>query len=135
VTATGVAAAPADVAMRPAAINVPGQRGRTTIADRVVIRVAARAVDEVELAAGAARELMGITLGRQTGEGPARVSARIDAHLAMIEIRLSLAYPAPVRALTREVRRHVIERVTGLTGLEVRHVDIEVARLLPRSGL
>ena len=48
----------------------------------------------------------------------------------MIEMRLSLAYPAPVRALTREVRRHVTERVTGLTGLEVRHVDIEVARLL-----
>ena len=48
----------------------------------------------------------------------------------MIEMRLSLAYPAPVRALTREVRLDVNQRVTGLTGLEVRHVDIEVARLL-----
>jgi uncharacterized alkaline shock family protein YloU len=50
----------------------------------------------------------------------------------MIEIRLSLAYPVPVRAVTGEVRRHVIERVTGLTGLEVRHVDIEVAALKRR---
>jgi uncharacterized alkaline shock family protein YloU len=48
----------------------------------------------------------------------------------MIEMRLSLTYPAPVRTLAREVRQHVIDQVTGLTGLEVRHVDIEVARLL-----
>ena len=108
----------------------PGQRGRTTIADRVVTRVAARAVAEVEQTGGAARQLMGFTIGRQTGKGTAPVSARIDGHLAMIQLRLSLAYPAPVSALTREVRRHVIERVTGLTGFEVRHVDIEVVSLL-----
>jgi uncharacterized alkaline shock family protein YloU len=48
----------------------------------------------------------------------------------MIEIRLTVAYAAPVRTLTREVRRHVMERVATLTGIEVRHVDIEVARLL-----
>ena len=107
-----------------------GERGRTTIADRVVARVAARAVAEVEQTGGAARQLIGITIGRQTGAGTARVSARTDGHLAMIQLRLSLAYPAPVRALTREVRRHVIERVTGLTGFEVRHVDIEVVSLL-----
>lgn len=118
------------VAAPQAALNVPGQRGRTTIADRVVTKVAAQAVSEVEQAGGVARQLIGITLGRQSGEGSARVSARIDGHLTMIELRLTLDYPAPVRSLTREVRRHVIERVTGLTGLEVRHVDIEVARLL-----
>jgi uncharacterized alkaline shock family protein YloU len=44
------------------------------------------------------------------------------------------APPAPVRTLTREVRRHVMERVTTLTGIEVRHVDIVVARLLRGSG-
>jgi uncharacterized alkaline shock family protein YloU len=48
----------------------------------------------------------------------------------MIEIRLTLAYPAPVRSLSREVRSHVMQRVASLTGIEVRHVDIEVARLL-----
>ena len=118
--------APDAAALLPA----PGQRGRTTIADRVVTRVAARAVAEVEKTGGAARQLMGVTIGRQTGKGTAPCSARIDGHLAMIQLRLSLAYPAPVRALTREVRRHVTERVTGLTGFEVRHVDIEVVSLL-----
>jgi uncharacterized alkaline shock family protein YloU len=130
VTAVSVAAPPAP----PVPLNGPGQRGRTTIAERVVTRVAAQAASEVERTGGTARQLIGITLGRQTGKGTARVSTRIDGHLTMIKMRLSLEYPAPVRTLTREVRRHVIERVTSLTGLEVRHVDIEVARLLRGRG-
>jgi uncharacterized alkaline shock family protein YloU len=119
-----------DLAAPPTPLAVPEQRGRTTIADRVVVQVATRAVAEVAQTGGATRRLIGITLGRQTGQGPARVSARVDGNLAMIELRLTLAYPAPVRSLTREVRRHVMERVASLTGIEVRHVDIEVARLL-----
>jgi uncharacterized alkaline shock family protein YloU len=115
----------------PAPLSVPGQRGRTTIADRVVARIATRAVTEVALTGGAARQLLGITLGHQTGQGQPRVTARVDGNLAVIELRLTLAYPVAVRSLTREVRRHVIERVASLTGIEVRHVDIEVADLLP----
>ena len=89
----------------PATLPAAGQRGRTTIADRVVARVAARAVTEVELTGGVARQLMGITIGRQTGEGSARVDARVDGHLAMIEVRLSLAYPAPVTVAARAAGR------------------------------
>jgi uncharacterized alkaline shock family protein YloU len=96
----------------------------------VVAQVATRAVAEVAQAGGVTRQLIGITIGHQAGQGPARVSARVDGNLAMIEIRLTVAYAAPVRTLTREVRRHVMERVATLTGIEVRHVDIEVARLL-----
>ena len=123
-----------DLAAPPTPLAVPGQRGRTTIADRVVARVATRAVAEVGATGGAARQLIGLTVGRQTGEGPARVSARVNGNLALIEMRLSLAYPAPVRSLTREVRRHVMERVSTLTGIEVRHVDIEVASLQRGRG-
>jgi uncharacterized alkaline shock family protein YloU len=123
-----------DVAVPSTPLTVPGQRGRTIIADRVVTKIATQAVAEVGQTGGAARQLIGLTVGRQTGEGPARVSVRVNGNLVMIQMRLSLAYPAPVRSLTREVRRHVMEQVTALTGLEVRHVDIEVARLLPGSG-
>jgi uncharacterized alkaline shock family protein YloU len=120
-----------DLVAPPTPLSLPGQRGRTTIADRVVARIATRAVTEVEQAGIATRELVGMALGRLAGQGPARVSARVDGNLALIEMRLTLAYPVPVRSLTREVRRHVIERVASLTGIEVRHVDIEVAQLLP----
>ena len=112
------------------ALPAPAQRGQTTIAERVVARVAAQAAAEVGQTGGAARQLIGIRIGRQAGEGTARVHARTEGHLAVIEMRLSLAYPASVRALAREVRQHVIERVTSLTGYEVHHVDIEVTRLL-----
>ena len=122
-----------EVAAPPSPLTVPGQRGRTAVADRVVAQIATRAVAEVGQAGGAGRPLIGLMLGRQADEGPARATARVNGNLAMIEMRLSLAYPAPVRSLTREVRRHVMERVTSLTGLEVRHVDIEVARLLRGS--
>ena len=128
-----VAAPPSPLTVPGHPLTVPGQRGRTTIADRVVAQIATRAVAEVGQTGGAARQLIGLTLGRQAGEGPARASARVDGSLAMIELRLSLAYGAPVRSLTSEVRRHVMERVTTLTGIEVRHVDIEVARLLGGS--
>lgn len=122
-----------DVAAAPGSLTVPGQRGQTTIADRVIARIATRAVAEVGQTGGAARQLTGLALGRQAGQGAARVSARVSGNLAMIEVRLSLAYPAPVRSLTREVRRHVMERVCALAGIEVRHVDIEVAGLLRGS--
>lgn len=107
----------------------PEQRGQTTIADRVVARLAAQAAAEVEQAGGTAPRLMGVTRGR-AGTGTPRASARVDGRLATIGIRLSLTYPAPVRALTREVRRHIAERVTALTDLQVRQVDIEVTHLL-----
>ena len=122
-----------DVAAPPSPMTAPGQRGRTTIADRVVAQIATRAVSEVGQTGGAGRPLIGLMLGRRAGEGPARAAARVNGDLALIEMRLSLAYPAPVRSVTREVRRHVMERVTTLTGIEVRHVDIEVARLLRGS--
>ena len=122
-----------DVTAPPSPLTAPGQRGRTTIADRVVAQIATRAVAEVGQAGGAGRPLIGLMLGRPADEGPARATARVNGNLAMIEMRLSLAYPAPVRSLSREVRGHVMERVTALTGIEVRHVDIEVARLLRGS--
>ena len=121
------------VAAPPSPMTVPGQRGRTTIADRVVAQIATRAVSEVGQTGGAGRPLIGLMLGRRAGEGPARATARVNGNLAMIEMRLSLAYPVPVRSLTREVRGHVMERDTTLAGIDVRHVDIEVARLLPGS--
>ena len=57
----------------------PNSGAGPVIADRVVARRAARAVAEVEQTGGAARQLIGVAIGRQTGEGMARVSARIDA--------------------------------------------------------
>ena len=54
-TAVAVPAPPSGSALAP-----PEQRGSTEIADRVVERIAARAVAEVDDAQGPARKLLGL---------------------------------------------------------------------------
>ncbi|GLY83267.1 Asp23/Gls24 family envelope stress response protein [Actinoallomurus iriomotensis] len=111
-------------------------RGRTAIADRVLAKIAGRALAEDEEAGGAARRVLGVPLGRDSMESTPWVSAKVDGDLATLRMRISVAYPAPVREVTRRLRELVRTRVGELTGLDVREVDIDVARLLPaeRSG-
>ena len=104
-----------------------GQRGSTDIADRVVEKIAAGAVAEVDDAYGSARRLLGL---RIPGTAAPRVTVQIDGHLATVRVAMSVRYPAPIRQVTREVRAHVMERVGELTGLDVRHVDIEIPALI-----
>ena len=59
-----------DLAAPPTPLAVPGQRGRTTVADRVVARVATRAVAEVAQTGGAAPQLIGFTLAARPGRAP-----------------------------------------------------------------
>jgi uncharacterized alkaline shock family protein YloU len=105
-------------------------RGRTTIADRVLAKIADRALTEIEDAGGAARRVLGVRLGRDSMATTPWVTAKVDGGLAMLRMRISVAYPAPVREVTRRLRELVRTRVGELTGLDVREVDIEVARLL-----
>lgn len=114
----------------------PERRGRTEIAERVVEKIAARALTEVEEAGGTARRVLGVRLGRGSDEAAPQVTAWIDGALVVLWMRISVGYPAPVRDVTRRLRDHVRTRVGDLTGLDVRQVDIDVDRLLPaeRTG-
>ena len=114
----------------PAALRPPEARGRTEIADRVLERIAARAVTEVDQAGGAARRLLGVPLGRDTMRAAPRATAHVDGQIATVQLRMSVIYPAPIRAVARRVRDQIITRVGELTGLDVRQVDIEIARLI-----
>ncbi|GAA4538508.1 Asp23/Gls24 family envelope stress response protein [Amycolatopsis samaneae] len=103
-TAAAVPAGPADLA--------PEDRGRTTLADRAVRRIAAHAVGEVD---GVGADV--------------QVSARIDEESATLDVRLPVRYPAPVARTTEQARAHVTARTAELTGLTVRRVDITVSAL------
>lgn len=101
----------------------PGNRGSTTLGDRVVEKIAARAALEVPHCTGIPRSLVGITTG-----GPAvHADAVIDGSLARLSLRLGVEYPAPVTRTTRQVRGHVIDAVQRMCGLTVDHIDITVA--------
>jgi uncharacterized alkaline shock family protein YloU len=123
-TATAVVAVapPSGTTLAP-----PAQRGSTEIADRVVERIAARAVAEVDDAHGPARRLLGL---RVPGAVAPRVTVQVDGRLATVRLAMSVRYPAPIRQVTRRVREHVMVRVGELTGLDVRHVDIDIPTLI-----
>ncbi len=59
-----------------------------------------------------------------------RATAHADGQIATVQLRMSVTYPAPIRETTRGVRDQIITRVGELTGLDVRQVDIEIARLI-----
>jgi uncharacterized alkaline shock family protein YloU len=113
------------------AAEPPEARGRTRISDRVLTRIASTAAAEVDEAGRAARRVLGVRLGHDGPGATPRVTGHIDGRLAILHVHLSVAYPAPVRQVTRRVRDHVTSRVHDLTGLDVRQIDIDVDRLLP----
>ena len=100
-------------------------RGTTTLADRVVEKIAARAATDVPHALGLTRR----AVGREFGRPSVRAHAQIDGDVASLQLELAVQYPASARATTRGVREHVADRVTMLCGLTVDHIDITVAVL------
>lgn len=132
-TATATLAAPetGDGAGEPVDV---ADRGRTRIADRVVEKIAARAVAEVDQATGVPRQVLGVRLGTTGPDTRARVDADIDGGVVTVRVSMAVRWPAPVRAVTRQVRGHVTERLQTLTGLRVEQVDIDVPTLLTATA-
>ena len=104
-------------------------RGRTTIAEHAVERIAVQLLTEVEKVGGTARRMLGVTVGGADPDRDAQVTATITGATAVLETRLSVIYPASVRRTTKDARGHLIRRVEELTGLAVSHVDIVVTAL------
>jgi len=109
-------------------------RGRLELADVVVEKVAMVAADEVEHVGGPARRVLGVPTGGDAASRRPQVSATVTGQVAALDVRLSVAYPAAVRATTEAVRDHLRERVQTLTGLTVSRVDIAVTALTTTSS-
>lgn len=107
----------------------PGDRGRLAIGDTAVARIAAHAAAEVDGVGGSAYRLLGIALGAEQAEEDVRVTAHVTGAVVALDVRLSVAYPMPVRRTTEEVREHLTRRVRHLTGLTASRVDITVTAL------
>jgi uncharacterized alkaline shock family protein YloU len=110
------------------------ERGRTRIADRVVEKIAARAVAEVDRATGVPRQVLGVRLGSAGPDSRVRVNAEVDGTVVIVRVSMAVQWPAPVRTVTRQVRGHVTERLQTLTGLRVGQVDIDVPTLLTATA-
>ena len=98
--AAATAASDEEVALQPVEA-----RGALQIADRVVEKIAARAVAEVEYATGVSRQVLG--LGRGRSPTTARVSASVDRDIATLHVTMTVLWPESVPEVTRRVREHV----------------------------
>jgi uncharacterized alkaline shock family protein YloU len=119
--------------------SVPGRSelGTVNISTRVVEKLAARAAIEIPDAGAAAPRVLGRTVAgprslgaRQTSlTGLPKVSADVDGSRVLLDLAISVRWPASVPAVTKAVREHVTGRVTELTGLTVTEVAISVTDL------
>ncbi|MCT4354974.1 hypothetical protein M5362_17735 [Streptomyces sp. Je 1-79] len=100
----------------------PAGRGATTIADRVVAKIAARA----------AREAIGRV---PPGASGPQASVVVQRDSARVSVSLELGYPADLGRQCLAVRSRVIHRVRELAGMEVPEVAVHVERLhSPRTA-
>lgn len=104
----------------------PGERGTTTVADRVIERIATQAVSEVDAAGGSARRMFGVALGSSGLSQSAQVTAVISGKSASLTVQLSVAYPASIAQTARQTRDQLTTRIEDLTGYTVSRVDVTV---------
>jgi uncharacterized alkaline shock family protein YloU len=101
-------------------------RGRTSLSDRVVEKTVARAALEVDHVHGVSG---GIATTVFNTDPAVDVQATIDGHRAQLQVKVEVDYPVSLRAVTRELRRHVSDRVHQLCELTVTDVDVHVTAL------
>ncbi|GAA1515639.1 Asp23/Gls24 family envelope stress response protein [Streptomyces synnematoformans] len=109
----------------------PATRGRTTIADGVVEKIAGLAARDVvgvhamgsglARAAGAVRDRV-----PGTARSPAGVRAEVGEVQTALDLEIVVDYGVSITELARAVRENVISAVERMTGLEVVEVNIAV---------
>ncbi len=109
-------------------------RGRTSIADSVVAKIAGLAAREISgvhaMGAGATRTfgsireiLPGNTEARSASQG---VKVEVGERQAAIDLDIVVDYGVAIADLSAAVRKNVIDRLQRMTGLEVTEVNINV---------
>jgi uncharacterized alkaline shock family protein YloU len=112
--------------------TLPAARGRTTIANEVVEKIAGIAAREVpgvfDLGGDVARVFSAVRERLRLGEESAAqgVSVKLDGKTAEIEVVIVLEFGFQVFSVTEKVREKVISSVENLLGLDVTNVDVNV---------
>lgn len=105
------------------------ERGRLSVADRVVEKIAGYAVTLVPDAAGAPRRVLGVNVGESSEEDAASVEARVYGDIATVRARIAVRWPRSVPEVADAVRQRIARELTEITGVQVDHIDVEVTSL------
>ncbi|MCX3287133.1 Asp23/Gls24 family envelope stress response protein [Streptomyces sp. NEAU-H22] len=115
--------------------GAPGSRGRTTVADVVVEKIAGMAARDVRgvhaLGSGSARS-MGSVRERMPGVGSGKsatrgVSVEVGELEAAIDLEIVVDYDVSITGVAGEVRENVISAVERMAGRDVVEVNIMVS--------
>ncbi len=109
-------------------------QGKTTIADSVVAKIAGMAAREVagvhQMGAGAARAFGALKEKLPVGSNEPSVTQGVTVEVgerqAAVDLDLVCEYGVSIVDVAQAVRRNVIQRLEGMTGLEVTEVNITV---------
>ncbi|MFF7050520.1 Asp23/Gls24 family envelope stress response protein [Streptomyces griseorubiginosus] len=119
-------------ATRPRLQEPQESRGRTTIADGVVEKIAgiaAREVPGIHALGGGFTRTMGAMRDRVPGghaDAGRGVKVEVGEKQTAIDLQVVVAYGVSITDLAAEVRENVIAAVERMTGLEVVEVNIAV---------
>ncbi|MFF4520382.1 Asp23/Gls24 family envelope stress response protein [Streptomyces bluensis] len=111
----------------------PGSRGRTTIADGVVGKIAgmaARDVPGVHSMGGGFARGMGAMRERMPGAGGKSVTSGVKVEVGevqtAVDLEIAVEYGVSIIDVASDVRENVIAAIERMTGLEVVEVNIAV---------
>lgn len=104
-------------------------RGQLVIAEKVIEKIASRAAGELEGVGGSSGGFLGIGAQGELSNRP-KASVQLSGQIASIELTVGVKYPAPLQRIGEQLRKRVQSQVSGLTGLEVRQVDVDISWLL-----
>ena len=131
----GTAPTPARAEPRSAALV--SEHGKTEIAEAVVAKIAGMAAREIpgvqEMGKGMARR-WGAVMAKAPGAGgdptvTQGVSVEVGERQAAVDLDIVTFYGQSIVDVTQAVRSNVIDRIQGMTGLEVTEVNIFVGDL------
>ncbi|MER5307860.1 Asp23/Gls24 family envelope stress response protein [Streptomyces sp. NPDC002773] len=114
----------------------PASRGKTTIADGVVEKIAglaARDVDGVHAMGSGLSRTFGAVRDRVPGTGSAKsnvtrgVKAEVGEVQTALDLEIVVVYGVSIADVAGDVRENVINAVERMTGLEVVEVNIAVS--------
>lgn len=112
--------------------TLPAARGKTTIANEVVEKIAGIAAREVpgvyDLGGDVARVFSAVKERLHIGDESAAqgVSVKLEGKSADLEVVIVIEFGFQVFSVTEKVREKVISSVENLLGLEVTNVDVTV---------
>ena len=108
------------------------ERGKTSIADSVVAKIAGIATREISgvhnMGSGAARTMGAIKEKISSNKSGASqgVSVEVGERQAAVDLDIVVEYGVPIVDLSQAVRDNVTQRIERMTGLEVTEVNVYV---------